>query len=89
MQYQLIEDYKSLKDLCQQYSNASILAIDTEFVRTRTLYPRLGLLQVFDGEQLALIDPIAIDDLSPFWQLLTNENITKVLHACSEDLEVF
>lgn len=89
MQYQLIEDEISLQKLCQQYNQAGVLAIDTEFVRTRTLYPKLGLLQVFDGKQLALIDPIAIDDLSPFWQLLTNENIVKVLHACSEDLEVF
>jgi ribonuclease D len=89
MQYQLIEDESSLQALCQQYNKAEILAIDTEFVRTRTLYPKLGLLQVFDGKQLALIDPIAINDLSPFWQLLTNENIVKVLHACSEDLEVF
>lgn len=89
MQYQLIEDFISLQSLCQQYSQASVLAIDTEFVRTRTLYPKLGLLQVFDGKQLALIDPIAIDDLSPFWQLLSDKNITKVLHACSEDLEVF
>ncbi len=89
MQYQLIEEEISLQKLCQQYSKAKVLAIDTEFVRTRTLYPRLGLLQIFDGEQLALIDPIAINDLSPFWQLLANENIIKVLHACSEDLEVF
>jgi ribonuclease D len=89
MQYQLIEDSISLQTLCQQYSKASVLAIDTEFVRTRTLYPKLGLLQIFDGKQLALIDPIKIDDLSPFWQLLTNESIIKVLHACSEDLEVF
>ena len=89
MQYQLIEDENSLRKLCQQYSEAAVLAIDTEFVRTRTLYPKLGLLQIFDGKQLALIDPIAIDDLSPFWHLLTNKNIVKVLHACSEDLEVF
>jgi ribonuclease D len=89
MQYQLIEDEISLQKLCQQYNNAEILAIDTEFVRTRTLYPKLGLLQIFDGKQLALIDPVAINDLSPFWQLMINENIVKVLHACSEDLEVF
>ncbi|MDX2367896.1 MAG: ribonuclease D [Colwellia sp.] len=89
MQYQLIEDEISLQKLCQQYNKAEVLAIDTEFVRTRTLYPKLGLLQIFDGKQLALIDPVAINDLSPFWQLLTNENIVKVLHACSEDLEVF
>ena len=89
MDYQLIEDQQSLNDLCEQLVKAEVLAIDTEFVRTRTLYAKLGLLQVFDGKNLALIDPVAIDDLSPFWQLLTNENITKVLHACSEDLEVF
>ena len=89
MQYQLFEDEISLQKLCQQYNNAEILAIDTEFVRTRTLYPKLGLLQIFDGKQLALIDPVAINDLSPFWQLMTKENTVKGLHACSEDLEVF
>ena len=89
MHYQLIEDQNSLNQLCEQLAKADVLAIDTEFVRTRTLYAKLGLLQVCDGEQLALIDPIAIEDLTPFWALLTNENITKVLHACSEDLEVF
>ena len=89
MNYQLIEDQHSLNNLCEQLSKAKLLAIDTEFVRTRTLYAKLGLLQVSDGEQLALIDPLVIDDLSPFWQLLRDDNITKVLHACSEDLEVF
>ena len=89
MHYQLIEDQNSLNLLCEQLAKAKVLAIDTEFVRTRTLYAKLGLLQVCDGEQLALIDPLAIDDLTPFWQLLTNAGITKVLHACSEDLEVF
>jgi ribonuclease D len=84
-----VEDHASLVELCQKLEQASVLAIDTEFVRTRTLYPKLGLIQVNDGENLALIDPVAIDDLSPFWHLLTDENICKVLHACSEDLEVF
>jgi len=89
MHYQLIEDQISLNVLCEKLAKAKVLAIDTEFVRTRTLYAKLGLLQVCDGEQLALIDPLAIGDLSPFWQLLTDAKITKVLHACSEDLEVF
>ncbi|WDD97118.1 ribonuclease D [Thalassomonas actiniarum] len=89
LQQHYIEDFSSLTDLCRQLSHSKVLAIDTEFVRTRTLYPKLGLLQVCNGEHLALIDPVAIDDLSPFWQLLTNGDIVKVLHACSEDLEVF
>jgi len=89
LQQHYIEDFNALADLCQQLSNSKVLAVDTEFVRTRTLYPKLGLLQVCNGEHLALIDPVAIEDLSPFWQLLTNADIVKVLHACSEDLEVF
>ena len=89
MKYQYIDSEIALNALCLRLAKANVLAIDTEFVRTRTLYPKLGLLQVFDGTDLALIDPVAISDLSPFWQLLTNSNIVKVLHACSEDLEVF
>ena len=89
MQQQFISDDKSLVQLCQQLQTATVLAVDTEFVRTRTLYPKLGLLQVCDGNIIALIDPITITDLSPFWQLISDKNITKVLHACSEDLEVF
>ena len=88
MQQHYIEDQKSLNDLCEQLSHSKILAVDTEFVRTRTLFPKLGLLQVCNGEHLALIDPIFIADLSAFWQLMTDASITKVLHACSEDLEV-
>jgi len=89
IQTHYIQDKQALAELCQKLAQSKILAIDTEFVRTRTLYPRLGLLQINNGEHLALIDPIAIKDLAPFWQLLTNANICKVLHACSEDLEVF
>lgn len=84
-----IEDSEQLHLICQRYSQASVLAIDTEFVRTRTLYPKLGLIQINDGKTLALIDPVALPDLMPFWQLLENPTIQKVLHACSEDLEVF
>lgn len=84
-----IQDDSALVALCSELAQSTVLAIDTEFVRTRTLYPKLGLLQINNGETLALIDPISIDDLSPFWALITDPNICKVLHACSEDLEVF
>jgi ribonuclease D len=58
-------------------------------VRTRTLYPQLGLIQLFDGKQLVLVDPLAIDDFSCLIDLLTNPDVVKVLHSCSEDLETF
>ena len=89
MQKYYVQDEQQLIDVCQQFAQSDVLAVDTEFVRTRTYYPKLGLLQVCDGRILALIDPVTIDDLSPFWQLMSNANIRKVLHACSEDLEVF
>lgn len=89
MQYFYIDNYDQLTTLCHQLAKAKVLAVDTEFVRTRTLYPVLGLLQVSDGERVALIDPIVIEDLSPFWQIIEDANIIKVIHACSEDLEVF
>jgi len=89
VQYFYIDNHEQLITLCQQLAQAKVLAVDTEFVRTRTLYPVLGLLQVSDGERVALIDPIVIEDLSPFWQIVEDPNILKVIHACSEDLEVF
>ncbi len=89
MQNHYVQESQHLVEVCQLFAQSPVLAIDTEFVRTRTLYPKLGLLQVCNGEHIALIDPVALDDLTPFWQLLTNSDICKVLHACSEDLEVF
>ncbi len=89
MDYQLITDSKALETLCQSVRDSRWLMLDTEFVRIRTFYPKLGLIQLFDGEQLALIDPMTIDDMTPFVQLLKEETITKVLHACGEDIEVF
>ena len=87
--YQYIDTYDGLRDYCQQAEQQSVIAVDTEFVRTRTFYPHIGLVQIFDGIDAVLIDPIAIKDLSPLKALLTNPNVVKVLHACSEDLETF
>lgn len=89
MKEHFISDEQALIDICQYFSTQKVLAVDTEFVRTRTFYPKLGLIQVSDGEQVVLIDPLTIDDLTPFWDLINNPDITKVLHACSEDIEIF
>jgi len=86
-EYLYVDTPAQLTQLCAHYSTQEVLAIDTEFVRTQTLTPILGLIQVFDKHQVALIDPVAIKDLSEFSSILTNPNIVKVAHACSEDLE--
>ncbi|TKB44096.1 ribonuclease D [Thalassotalea mangrovi] len=89
MQAEYIQDQSALDSFCQSINHDAVLAIDTEFVRTRTLFPNLGLIQACDGNRLVLIDPVSIEDLSPFWRLLQDPSILKVIHSCSEDLEVF
>ncbi len=89
MNFEIITTTQRLDTICDHARTHSVVMLDTEFVRTRTLYPKLGLIQMFDGDNLVLIDPIEIDDLTPFWDLLRDQSIIKVLHACGEDLEVF
>jgi ribonuclease D len=89
VQLLLVEEQQQFEQICAAFSQCDVLAIDTEFVRTRTYYPNLGLIQVCDGKQLVLIDPVSVKNLDSFWQILANEKIIKVLHAFSEDLEVF
>ncbi|OEF03978.1 ribonuclease D [Vibrio genomosp. F10 str. 9ZB36] len=87
--YQIITQPSDLERVCQQAQQSDVVMLDTEFVRVRTFYPLLGLIQLFDGEQLSLIDPTVFDDMSPFVALLKDTSVLKVLHACGEDLEVF
>ncbi|EBU2275402.1 ribonuclease D [Salmonella enterica] len=89
MNYQMIETDDALASLCEAVRACSAIALDTEFVRTRTYYPQLGLIQLFDGANVALIDPLGISDWSPLKAVLRDTGITKFLHAGSEDLEVF
>ncbi|QCR35981.1 ribonuclease D [Nissabacter sp. SGAir0207] len=89
MNYQLITTNSELEEVCLQARRHARIALDTEFVRTRTYYPQLGLIQLFDGERLTLIDPLPITEWQPFRELLLDEQVIKFLHAGSEDLEVF
>ncbi len=89
MNYTMITTNEALAELCLRARTFSALALDTEFVRTRTYYPQLGLIQLYDGENIALIDPLPITDWAPFRALLLDEQVIKFLHAGSEDLEVF
>ena len=84
-----ILDEASLARHCTDWRRLPFVALDTEFMRVDTFYPIAGLVQVGDGERAFLIDPLEIRDWSPFADLLEDPNVVKVLHACSEDLEVF
>ena len=84
----MIADDAGLAAACERWSAAGRIGIDTEFVRERTYYPRPGLIQVADGEGVAMVDPIGISDFGPLAALLTNPSVTKLMHACDEDLDV-
>ena len=92
--YQVITTNDDLSSYINSIKDCKWLALDTEFIRERTYYPKLCLVQIaaHDTEgnlQLACIDPLEIEDISPLLFLLNNTNITKVLHAAHQDLEIF
>ncbi|KAE9530152.1 ribonuclease D [Testudinibacter aquarius] len=89
LNYQWVDSAELLQTVCDNARKKAVVALDTEFIRTRTFYPKLGLIQLYDGERLSLIDPLSLPDLAPFRELLADQAVTKVLHSCSEDLEVF
>ena len=78
-----------LAEMCERLSLQSAIAVDTEFMRSDTFYPIAGLIQIGDGSQCYLIDPLTITEFAPLCALFVNPAVTKVLHSCSEDLDVF
>lgn len=87
--YHYISSNSELARYCRDWSSASFLAVDTEFIRTDTFFPLAGLIQIGVAGQLFLIDPLTIDEWSSLVSLFEDASIPKVLHSCSEDLEVF
>lgn len=90
--YQIITDADTLAAYCKKWHHSASLAVDTEFIRTDTFWPKVALIQVSDGEKTFLIDPVAIpaEGLLPLKEVLCSDNgPVIILHACYEDLEVF
>ena len=87
--YQYIDTNAGLQQACETLIQAPAIAVDTEFVRVDTFYPIPGLVQIAAAGETFLIDPITIDQWQPLQALLTDPGTLKVMHACSEDLELF
>ncbi len=86
----IVETAEDLKALIVDLEGAPYLALDTEFMRDQTYWPRLCLLQVASPTAQAVIDPISHElDLAPFYELLKSPGIVKVLHAARQDIEIF
>lgn len=85
----LVAGAEALRTLCDRLKGSEWIALDTEFIREKTYYPRLCLIQVSNGDVAACVDPLAIDDLQPLLDVLYDGAILKVLHAARQDLEIF
>ncbi len=79
-----------LRGLCQKLAEEEYITVDTEFMRERTYWAKLCLIQVAGSQEAAIIDPLAEGiDLSPFLDLLADEKVLKVFHAGRQDIEIF
>jgi len=86
----IVETTADLEALTRELASAPYLALDTEFMRDQTYWPKLCLLQVAAPGIAAIVDPLADGiDLAPFFELLKNPRIVKVLHAGRQDIEIF
>jgi ribonuclease D len=86
----VITETGALREFCARHKGADFVAVDTEFMRERTYWPVLCLVQVAGPEEAAAIDPMAPGiDLAPLLELMTDETLLKVFHAARQDIEVF
>lgn len=86
----LITDNGALVDFCARLSAAEYITVDTEFLRDKTYYPKLCLVQVGGPDEAAAIDSLADGlDLTPLLDLMRNPDVLKVFHAGRQDFEIF
>jgi len=85
----VIDSTAALTKFCRSLQNREFITIDLEFLREKTYYAKLCLIQVGAADDAAVIDPLAEGlDLSPFVELLKNPGITKVFHSGRQDIEI-
>ncbi|HET6608768.1 MAG TPA: ribonuclease D [Rhodopila sp.] len=86
----LIRTTNDLDAFCQRMRSESFVTVDTEFMRERTYWPELCLVQVAGGAEVAVIDAQADGiDLAPLGALLSDQAVIKVFHAARQDIEIF
>jgi ribonuclease D len=86
----LITDTATLAAFCQRLSRAEFVTVDTEFMREKTYWPQLCLVQLGGPDEAAAIDPMAAGiDLAPLFELMGDKAVLKVFHAARQDIEIF
>lgn len=85
----VITTSEDLKALCDRLSKSDYVTVDTEFLRDKTYYSKLCLIQIADDNEYHAIDTLAGGiDLNPFYDLMVNEDVVKVFHAAKQDIEI-
>lgn len=86
----LIHKQAELEQFCKEVAESGFITVDTEFIRDKTYFPRLCLVQVAGDKAEGIIDPLAKGlDLAPLFALLQSKKLLKVFHACRQDIEIF
>jgi ribonuclease D len=86
----MIADTQTLAAFCERLKSASFVTVDTEFMREKTYWPQLCLVQVGGPDEARAIDPLAPGiDLAPLFALMADPNVLKVFHAARQDVEIF
>lgn len=86
--FEYIDNNEALSGYLERVDSAKWVMLDTEFIREKTYFPKLCLIQVATEDTQACIDPLAIKDLSPFFDWIYREEMVKVFHAAWQDLEI-
>jgi ribonuclease D len=85
-EYDWITTDQELQQYCADIAKASVIGFDTEFVSEDTYRPQLCLVQVATADRLAVIDPIAVRDMNPFWEAVATPGHQTIVHAGREEL---
>jgi ribonuclease D len=86
----LIDSTDALAALCRRQAEAQYVTVDTEFMRDKTYWPQLCLVQIAGPEEAAAVDPLAPGmDLAPLLELMADTRVLKVFHAARQDIEIF
>ncbi|CAA6825320.1 MAG: Ribonuclease D (EC [uncultured Thiotrichaceae bacterium] len=86
--FEYIDNSEALSGYLERVDSAKWVMLDTEFIREKTYFPKLCLIQVATETTQACIDPLAIKDLSPFFDWIYRKEMVKVFHAAWQDLEI-
>lgn len=90
MQTKIITTSEQLAEFCATFGDEQFITVDTEFIRERTYFPQLCLMQVATSKLAVAIDPMVGGlDFTPLWEAFANPKLLKVFHAAAQDIEIF